>query len=105
MFSSLEAWCTVPVKRHVVNGYQPNGEPDISDTITIYGYVAEENVNIIDNSGHETLSSTQIYLDAATTINNTDMIEPVDSEIYNIKKIKTFYDGNTGLADIKVVYL
>ena len=104
MFDSLIEWCTVPVKRVKSNGYKVNGEPDMVAIATVYGYVVEENTNIIDATGHEVLSSTQIYLLPDTVIDPADLIMFADGA-YPIKKIRNFYDGNTGLSSIKVVYL
>lgn len=105
MMSSLASWCTIPVKQVKTNGFKGNGEPNITAVVSVYGYVAGETVNIIDNDGHETLSSTQIYLPEDTKIASSDQFILADGNAYTIKKIKDFYDGNTGQVDIKVVYL
>lgn len=106
MLNSVKAWCTIPVELHKSSGYLPNGEVRPGQILVILGYVAGETVNIIDNSGHDTTSSSQIYFPGNTAIADEDEVRIADEvNKYTIKKIKTFYDGNTGIIDMKVVYL
>lgn len=104
MMGSLMEWCKTPVVISATNGYLPNGEPNTTPTRTIICYIADEMVNIIDKDGHEVLSSTQLYTAGDSQVDMEDQVQ-VQGETYTIRRIRKFYDGNTGLVDIKVVYL
>lgn len=104
MMGSLREWCKTPIVIATTAGYLPNGEPNVTISNTIKCYIADELVNIIDNEGHEVLSATQLYTFGTSKVGILDQVN-LRGETYTIKKIREFYDGNTGLVDIKVVYL
>lgn len=100
------AWSTIPVTKIGMAGYLPNGEPKEASVVTFNAYVANEVSNIIDYEGHEVLSSAQIYLiHSSLTVEQNDKFRLSDNKDYTIKKIRDYYDGNTGIPVLKVVYL
>ena len=88
MYSSLKPWMTCPVTVKPYEGLNAAGDKQ-------YG----------DMSGNQVTSTTQIYYDPADyTINPEDRIL-VENQEKDIISIATWYDGNSGSASIKLVYL
>lgn len=105
LFDSLKPWltCTVTIKPYTgVDAYATKtyGEP-----FEIKAYIVG-NVEVVnDMTGREVTSTSQFYFDPADYTVGPDDKVIIEGREKDILSISTWYDGNTGEADIKQVFL
>lgn len=105
MYSSLKPWMTCPVTVKPYEGLNAAGDKQYGDQFDIMAYIVGGAEVTNDASGNQVTSTTQIYYDPADyTINPEDRIL-VENQEKDIISIATWYDGNSGSASVKLVYL
>lgn len=105
MFESLKPWMSCSVTVHPFDKLTASGEKTYKEPQQILAYIVGGVEVVNDMSGNEVVSNTQVYFDPSKyTINPNDCIE-VEGQTKNIISISTWYDGNTGQASIKQVFL
>lgn len=105
MYKSIKEWMTCPVTVLPFEGLNAAGDKQYGTPVDILGYIVGGVEVVNDMSGEQVTSTTQIYFDPSVcTINPEDRIQ-VENQEKDIISISTWYDGNTGQADIKQVFL
>lgn len=105
MYNSLKEWMTCSVTVLPFVGVNASADKEFGDPINILAYIVGGAEVINNMSGEQVVSTTQVYFDPANyTINPEDKLI-VEGQERSILSITTWYDGNTGAADIKQVYL
>ena len=79
------------------------GEASYGDPVDTKCYRNGKIEIITDAKGREVVSNLQVYLDGSTIIKEQDKI--VFDKEHDIKALSPFYDGNTGIVSLWVVYL
>lgn len=106
MYESLIEWCKFPVYIHRRTGYSIAGDEVFQEPVICKGYRVDEIKEIVDKTGSEYLSSTQVYFHPSAPVTSEDMLSfPNDTKPREIRKLGGYYDGNTGALDIIVIYL
>lgn len=83
-----------------------SGDVSYANKVAYSCYRADVIEVITDKIGEEYVSGTQVYLPPNIALTVDDMLSfPTDLQPREIRKIGGFYDGNTGLLDIRVAYL
>jgi len=106
MYESLVSWCRFPVNIYNRTGFSVSGDPIEAALVTKNGYRVDKIQTIIDKTGKEYISHTQVYFPPEVAITVDDRVSfPNDLKQREIKKLDTFNDGNTGTVSIQVIYL
>lgn len=109
MFNSLVGWLNNEFTVRSLSGTDAGGDPKYSEPITYKGYRVDDTEVIVDKYGKEYVSGTKIYVAKETVIKEdylVSMSAPTGNTVeQEIHKLGGFYDGNTGLLDIQVLYL
>lgn len=104
MFSSVKKWIKIDFQIKSYTGRSGTGMKQFSSPVDAKCYPQAKTELITDASGAEVTSTTRLYVDGSTAINVEDNVVFENRE-WPILSVATFYDGNTGNPDIKVVYL
>lgn len=104
MFDSLKGWCSAEITLLHCVGKSGSGDLRYADPITVNGYPETGAVVIIDKYGKEYVSMSRFYFPETVAISLDDKIVQY-GKACEIKKISEFFDGNTGLVDMRVAYL
>lgn len=106
MYDSLTDWCKSPITVKPFKGITGTGDTEYADPIIYSGYRVDSFEKITDKLGNEYVSRTQIYLESDAVLTESDMIGfPDTAEMYEIRKLNSYYEGYTGIRSIWVVYL
>ena len=105
MFDSIKEWARFPVTINRVSGKNAAGD-SISTATSAYGYIVDIVQTIKDKTGKEYASSSQVFFEEDTTIDENDTLSfPNKSGTFEIKKLSCYYDGTTGSVSLYVAYL
>lgn len=102
MYKSLIKWINVPFTIRPFRQRTGTGSIEFDSNVDELCYPVQQDVDIIDVSGAEVVSTHQLYLKGDTAIKATDHVI-FDSVEHSIKSIHSFY--RNGKVDCKVVYL
>lgn len=102
MFKSLKKWMTIPLTVYPFVSISNAGDKSYGTPISILCYMERKYTEILDREGTATLSSATLYVN--TVIHEDDELL-VEGRRVPVKAVSNFYDGNTGLSDIMVVYV
>lgn len=105
MYRSVKAWLKVPVQVKRFIKRSGTGAKIYADEILEYKCYPQACAEVVVNAdGEEAKSMTKFYVDGSCEISSSDNViyEGKERPIINVT---TYYDGRTGLPDIKVVYL
>lgn len=106
MFESLLQWCTIPVSIRKAGTRNAAGDITYSSPVEYMCYMADELHKIVDKTGKEYVSGTQIYLPADVPVELSDQVILRNTDApRDIRKIGGYFDGGTGKLSISVVYL
>jgi len=82
------------------------GDKTYAEPVRFDCYRLDTTEKITDKHGNEYVARTKIFAVPETILTPEDMISfPDETEKYEIHKLSTYFDGNTGLRDIWVIYL
>lgn len=104
MFDSIKPWIRIPFTLKGYTGRDGAGTVLYGPPAGLKCYPQGKVELVTNNKGVEVRSTLQLYVAGDTVVSYLDSIIFEDNA-WTIKSIGTFYDGNTGLPDIKVVYL
>lgn len=104
MFKTLRQWMTIPIVIKPFVKYSGTGDPEYSADVDTKCYVSGKTTIVTTADGKEEVSNLQLYLPGEVAIKETDAVT-LNNDVYRIKAIGPFYDGNTGEVSIRVVYI
>lgn len=106
MFESLIPWCKFPVFIHKCLGTNAAGDKEYEAPVAFNGYRVDEVRDITDKLGINYVSYSHVYFPPEVPIGVDDCLSfPDDERPREVRKLGGFFDGNTGMRSIWVVYL
>lgn len=106
MFASLRNWCKQPIEVHRPGKPLPSGELSEEEIFTLKGLLVNDSKPIVDDNGAMTACKYYAYVIPTRPIEDDDLVKmPGAPCAMPIRKLAGYYDGNTGLLDIQVVYM
>ena len=105
MFESLLEWCQNPIFMFVYMGIAPSGDKSYIGPVPIKCYKVDETTLITDKYGKQYAASTVLYIPPEYVLTDDELISFDGNIRYEIHRLGGFSDGNTGLTDMRVVYL
>lgn len=102
MYASLKKWMNLNLQIKPFIRRSGTGTIIYGDTVSVKCFAVEKVTLVMDKTGAEVISNTQLYIDGSISISEMDNV------IFNnlerpIKTISTYYAS--GIASLKVVYL
>lgn len=102
MYESLKPWINVPCQIKPFIKRTGTGDKVFGDAVNALCYPESDIKHIVDASGAEVVSTTQLYVDGTQEIKVTDEVI-FEGATRAIQRINSFY--RNGVVDIRVVYL
>lgn len=102
MYGSLTEWINVSYQIKPCIGRYGTGDKIFGATVASKCYPVSDVTLVVDNTGAEVTSTTQLYVPGTEAIKVTDNVI-FEGEERPVLRISTYY--RRGVADIKVVYL
>lgn len=102
MLNSIKSWLNLPVQIKPFLKRDGTGDKSFGATINTFCYAEGKVVVVTNDTGTESISTKQLYLDGTEIIAELDCVV-FEGRESDIKSVSTFY--RNGKADIKVVYL
>ena len=102
MYDSLRPWMNVPFQIQPFIKRNGAGTKQFGDAIDAMCYPKADVTVVVDDSGAEVISTTQLYVDGDTSIKVTDNVT-FEGVTRPIQRINSFY--RNGVVDVRVVYL
>lgn len=102
MYDSLKPWINVPYQIKPFLRRDGAGDKLFGDTVSALCYPEADVKLIVDESGAEVISTTQLYIDGTQEIKVTDEVI-FEGSVRPIQRINSFY--RNGVVDLRVVYL
>lgn len=102
MYASLKPWINVPYTIRPFIKYNGAGTKQYGDSISSLCYPVGDVKRVVDASGAEVTSTTQLYVPGTEVIKVTDSVIFSDEE-RPILRITDYY--RNGVVDVRVVYL
>lgn len=103
-YESLKPWIRFPLTIRPFVKRTGSGTKEFGRNRTTRCYPVHTNQLVTETTGAEVVSTTQLYVDATTQVTEMDNVI-FEGQERPIKKVTTHYDGNTGAASIRTVYL
>ena len=89
----------------VYMGIAPSGDKSYTGPVPIKCYKVDETTLITDKYGKQYAASTVLYIPPEYVLTDDELISFDGNIRYEIHRLGGFSDGNTGLTDMRVVYL
>lgn len=106
MFESLIPWCKFPVNIHHLEKKLASGDKEYADPVTVNGYRVDDMKVITDKFGQTYTSYSRVYFQPQVDIRIDDCLSfPDDVPLREVRRLSSYFDGNTGARSIWVVYL
>lgn len=102
MFKSLKKWMTIPFTVYPFVSTNNAGDKSYGAPVNASCYMERKYTDVMDRQGNMTVSSATLYV--TTVISELDEVI-VEGHRLPVKAVSNYYDGNTGLSDIMVVYV
>lgn len=106
MYESLIPWCVFPVNVHHLERRTASGDKVYQGPVEVFGYRVDDMKVITDRFGQLYTSYSRVYFKPEENLKMDDCLSfPEDPALREIRRLSSYFDGNTGERSIWIAYL